>query len=112
MPHDTDPRGPAASRTAVAAIVAEGVARYRRAEILPRLLPVGPDDLGPDGPARTRRLCRLLARALRGERGRGRAGHWSYSLDRHLALVQAYRAERAHLTALEKREGRGNPRPS
>jgi len=103
---------PAAAVTAVAAIVADGVARYDRATILPRLLPVGPDDLAPDGVAATRRLCRLLARAMRAERGRGRAGHWSYSLDRHVALVQAYRAERAHLSALEMREGRGNPRPS
>jgi hypothetical protein len=40
-----------------------------------------------------------LARALRGERARGRAGHWTYDLDRHFGLIEAYRAERAALEA-------------
>ena len=34
-----------------------------------------------------------LRRALRAERSRGRAGHWSYDLNRHIALKQAYEAE-------------------
>ena len=32
-------------------------------------------------------------RSLRDERRRGQAGHWSYDLNRHIALAQAYAAE-------------------
>jgi hypothetical protein len=38
-------------------------------------------------------------RALCDERRRGRAGHWSYSLDRHIGLVRAVAAERRELAA-------------
>lgn len=38
-----------------------------------------------------------IARALRAERARGRGGHWTYDLNRHIALAQAYTAERRHL---------------
>ncbi len=50
-----------------------------------------------DGPlvAETREIRRLRT-ALRRERARGRCGHWSYDLTRHLALAQALkRAEAA-----------------
>lgn len=99
--------GAAAVHTALAAIVTDGAAAYRRAAILPRLLPVGPGDLAPDTVPVARRLCRMLARALRQERARGRAGHWSYNLDRHIGLLQAFRAERAHLAALEPASRQG-----
>ncbi|MDJ0931795.1 hypothetical protein [Breoghania sp.] len=59
-------------------------------------------------PVRRRRIARRpsgqsslvsrLAKALRGERRHGRAGHWTYDLNRHIALMQAYRAERALLS--------------
>lgn len=81
------------------AIVEEGAALYRRDVVLPRLLPLATEDLSPDTPAVARRICALLARALRQERTRGRAGHWTYSLDRHIGLAQAYRAERSRLSA-------------
>lgn len=73
--------------------------------MLPRLLPVSPAELADDGIAETVRICRMLARALRSERTRGRSGHWTYSLDRHLGLAQAYRAERRHLSALRRAVG-------
>ena len=65
-----------------------------RARILPRLVPVGPEDLADLGRGGRARVLRLLVRALRSERVRGRDGHWSYSLDRHVALVGALAAER------------------
>lgn len=34
-----------------------------------------------------------LAKALRTERRLGQAGHWSYDLNRHIALAQSYRLE-------------------
>ncbi|MEI2384614.1 hypothetical protein [Breoghania sp. JC706] len=50
-----------------------------------------------EGGASQRLVVARLARALRGERRRGLAGHWTYDLNRHIALLQAYRAERALL---------------
>jgi hypothetical protein len=38
-----------------------------------------------------------LRRALRAERRRATSGYWSYDLNRHLALVSAYKAELARL---------------
>ncbi|WP_246329606.1 hypothetical protein [Chthonobacter rhizosphaerae] len=77
-------------------MIARGAAAYDR-RTLTRLLPLGPDEIGGDGPLVTARICRLLARALRSERTRGRAGHWTYDLNRHVGLVQALKAERARL---------------
>jgi hypothetical protein len=54
-----------------------------------------------------RALVARLARALRAERQRGRAGHWSYDLNRHIALAQALDAERRRLEKLSRpRRGR------
>ena len=66
---------------------------WDRTLMLPRLIPVGPEELADDGRDGRRAILRRLAAALRSERMRGRAGHWSYSLDRHIGLVQALAAE-------------------
>ena len=91
-------RAVAASReraaTAVGVVLRHGMEAYDRAAMLPRLIPVGPDEIADDGRRGRITILARLARALRGERARGRAGHWSYSLDRHLALAQALAAER------------------
>lgn len=84
--------------------VERGTVAYRRAEMLPRLLPVSPSELAEMGEKSSRRLCLRLLTALRRERTRGRAGHWSYDLNRHIGLLQAYRAERRRL---EEDEGAG-----
>lgn len=81
---------------AIDAAVATGVKTYDRADLV-RLMAIGPNELACDDSAAERRLVLRIARALRGERSRGRAGHWTYDLNRHLALAQAYRAERARL---------------
>jgi hypothetical protein len=103
LPHDASRRAcpdPSPHRREPARLlrlVTAGAEVYRRDLVLPRLLPVGPDDLSGPEPATGRRLCALIARALRAERCRGRAGHWSYDLNRHIGLAQALKAERAAL---------------
>jgi len=70
----------------------------RRAELM-RLVPLWPseiDDLSRDG---RQRLVAKLERALLAERRRGQAGHWTYDLARHAALLAAWRRERATLLA-------------
>ncbi len=67
---------------------------YDRLRHLPRVLPVGPAELADESVAARRKIVARLARALRAERNRGRAGHWTYDLNRHIALAQAYTAER------------------
>ncbi len=69
-----------------------GAGQYGRSR-LSRLIPVGPDEVA-GGSAATGNIVLKLARALRDERRRGKAGHWTYDLDRHIGLTEAWRAER------------------
>ena len=78
-------------------MVAAGVELYDRRRHLARILPVGPDEIADNRLAARRKIVARLARALRAERNRGRAGHWTYDLNRHVALCQAYQAERSNL---------------
>ena len=71
-----------------------GTEAYDRNRHLPRVLPVDPVELGDTSREGRRRTLARLARALRAERVRGRAGHWTYDLNRHIALAQAYESER------------------
>jgi hypothetical protein len=60
---------------------------------LGRLLPLWPHELEDQSlPARLRIIARLR-KALRAERRRGLAGHWTYDLARHIELLLLYRAE-------------------
>jgi hypothetical protein len=64
-----------------------------RQDDLSRLVPLWPwevQDVSLKG--RLKLLARLRC-ALRAERRRGTAGHWTYDLARHRALLTAYRAE-------------------
>src|SRR5665811_2185623 len=45
----------------------------------------------------SRKTDPLLRRALRTERRRARAAHWSYDLKRHLGFLSAYKGELANL---------------
>ncbi|MCR4282020.1 MAG: DUF6477 family protein [Bauldia sp.] len=78
----------------VDALVAVGSEAYDRFRHLPRILPMGPEELADVSAGGRRKTLARLARALRAERNRGRAGHWTYDLNRHIALAQAYQAER------------------
>lgn len=87
----------AAAQTTAGGVVAAGAQTYERARCLPRILPVSPDEYEGPEPDTTQRLVGRLAEALRRERRLGRAGHWSYDLNRHIALAQAWTAESARL---------------
>jgi len=75
-------------------VIRAGMALWVRERMLPRLVPIGPEEIDDVSRAGRLRVLRRLFGALRGERARGRSGHWSYSLDRHIGLVQAVAAER------------------
>ncbi len=92
---DFPTRNPIAGRArrTLEAVVTAGIGDWDRARMLPRLIPIGPEEIADESRAGRLAVLRRLAGALRGERVRGRAGHWSYSLDRHIALVQAIAAE-------------------
>lgn len=70
-----------------------GAVLYDRGRDLARLIHLDPFDPVPTGEAATEAILGRLRRALRAERNRGRAGHWTYDLNRHIALRQAYAAE-------------------
>jgi hypothetical protein len=83
------------ARRSLAGVVAAGVEAYRRERHLPRLIGVSEKDLTDVSPNAQRAIVARLARALRAERNRGRARHWTYDLNRHIGLMQAYAAERS-----------------
>ncbi len=72
----------------------EGCRQYDRTRHLPRVIPVAPEEIADLSASGRTAILRKLARALRAERNRGRSGHWTYDLNRHIALRQAYAAER------------------
>jgi hypothetical protein len=61
------------------------------------VLPLWPHEVNDHSMAGRRNILANLKRALRAERRRGVAGHWTYDLARHVALLRLYRQE---LTAL------------
>jgi hypothetical protein len=78
-------------------MTAEGAAAYVRSRDLPRLLALWPREIEDKTPEGSQRLLAKLRRALRAERRRARANHWSYDLNRHLGLLSAYKSELADL---------------
>ena len=77
--------------------VAAGAAAYVRSRDLPRLLALWPHEIEDQTELGRRHLLAKLRRALRTERRRAHAGHWTYDLNRHLGLLSAYRGELAGL---------------
>jgi hypothetical protein len=88
-----EPRVWRAAEDGAARTVSGGAADYDRRRSLPRLIGWDPFASGSDSEASGRAIRARLTRALRAERRRGRAGHWAYDLNRHLALLQALEAE-------------------
>jgi hypothetical protein len=88
-----------AARSALAPLVANGAVIYDRQRHLPRLFSISEIEIADQSRKGTRAILARIARALRSERNRGRAGHWTYDLNRHIALAQAYAAERRNLAA-------------
>jgi hypothetical protein len=56
-----------------------------------RLIGLWPHELADDSPAARHKVLAKLRRALREERRRGLAGHWTYDLARHVELLRVYR---------------------
>jgi hypothetical protein len=77
--------------------------RYSRERDLPRLIRLWPGEVTSREPAMLVSIVRKLHAALRAERQRGLAGHWTYDLARHSQLLAAYRVELQHLKS--QREG-------
>jgi hypothetical protein len=86
-----------AARRIFATMADAGAKAYVRARDLPRLIALWPHELEDESAEGARVVLGKLRRALRAERRRATSGHWSYDLNRHLALVSAYKAELAKL---------------
>lgn len=78
----------------------EGAALERRR--LRGVIPASPAELADRSEGGTRLILGKVRKALRAERRRGQAGHWSYDLNRHLALVQALGMENRRLQSFER----------
>jgi len=72
---------------------------YDRDTALPKLLPLWPHEFTDTSLEGRRKVLANLRRALRAERRRGLAGHWTYDLAHHAALWRVYRCELADLEA-------------
>jgi hypothetical protein len=81
---------------AIRTTVKAGVAHYDRTRHLPGLIGIDPGILSGGEAMPKAVIVEKLKRALRAERQRAKAGHWTYDLNRHIALRQALTAEREH----------------
>ena len=95
--------GPGAAR-AIRHRLKAGADRYDRTRDLPGLARVDPRDLTADTFETANAILMQLERALRAERKRARSGHWSYDLNRHIALRQAHTAETERLQDLRAKQ--------
>jgi hypothetical protein len=86
----------------IGSLARAGAEHYQRERHLPSLVPIGSDRLADPDIETHREIVATLARSLRAERNRGRVGHWTYDLNRHIGLRQAFLAERR---LLEERIG-------
>ena len=77
---------------------------YDRRTTLCSVLALWPQEIEDDSLAGRLRIVAKLRRALRAERQRGLAGHWTYDLARHAELLRAYKQE---LRALPARDVEG-----
>ena len=92
-----------AGRRAIARAERAGAREYDRSRDLPALIRIDPFTPVPDTVEAVAGIVGRLESALRAERNRARSGHWTYDLNRHIALRQAWAAETARLAALRKR---------
>ena len=97
----------AQAAVAVQRTVRAGAANYERTRDLPKLARLDPRQLSAETLAGVEAIVSVLRRALRAERNRARSGHWTYDLNRHIALRQAYLAESERL---EMMKAKGAPK--
>lgn len=99
-------RGPGITGRAARAIersIRAGAKFYDRARDLPALIRHDPCQEAADTAEGIEAILGRLERALRAERNKARSGHWTYDLNRHIALRQAYQAEAERLQTVRKR---------
>jgi hypothetical protein len=97
MPPLPAPAHPTCRRDADTSVPPNGADREREIARLVGLWPSEIADVSVEGRAR---LVKKLEQVLKAERRRGRAGHWTYDLARHAALVRILRHERSALVTL------------
>ena len=88
---------------AVDMTIENGARRYRRQRHLQPLLPFACPPADMPEPDATRFVLAGLRRRLGHERRRARATPRHYDLNRHIALLQALRAETRHWRSLRKK---------
>ncbi|MDZ4790181.1 MAG: DUF6477 family protein [Hyphomicrobiales bacterium] len=72
---------------------ARPVIAYNRDVQLAKLLPLWPHEIEDRSSGARLKITGKLRQALRAERRRGRAGLWTYDLNRHIALLEALAGE-------------------
>lgn len=85
---------------------------YDRVRDLPRLLALWPKDLNDFSAQGYEDIINKIARALCAERRKAKSNQWSYDLNRHIGLKQAYISENALLKKLYPRHKAIEPKSS
>jgi len=75
---------------------------FSREAQLPKLIGLWPSEVRDYSLEGTERIVAQLRRAIRTERRRAQQGHWTYDINRHLALADALKAEETRLAGLRK----------
>ena len=102
-------RSRASAETVFGTMATAGAKEYVRARDLPGLISLWPAEVADFSAAGSLLILGKLRRALRAERRRGSADHWSYDLNRHLGLWSAYKAELIRLETTPERLKRTGP---
>ena len=99
-PSRANPAPAERARLAMTATIRAGARAYDRERDLPGLIRLDPFAGFVHDAEGIFRIVAKLERALRAERCRARSGHWTYDLNRHIALRQAFLAESERLAAV------------
>ena len=92
----------APANSALDTAINAGLQGYNRCQALSRLHRLSPEIILSETGDAASKVVAEIERALRRERSR--AGHWTYDLNRHIALHVAHRAESARLARLRARD--------
>ncbi len=87
-----------AAPIALDAALNAGLGGYERRAALARFHRLSAETIMSETPEASRLVLKEIEKAMRAERAR--AGHWTYDLNRHIALLVAHRAETARLRRL------------
>ena len=95
-----EPAAPHASRPRHIQTACQPRPEYDRRTTLCRVLALWPQEAEDESAAGRLRIVAKLRKALRAERQRGLAGHWTYDLARHADLLRVYKQELQALDGL------------